>query len=305
MCHKIPAQTNPSVWSFVVVSPWYQTSNSTTAIPRSTHWMKLFGITVLNKCQSLQSIYYQAKMYGHTLSLGAFASLLVSTSGAEYSVPGFCTNPWRTGLHSSALSNTCWIRGEPKAYHLQTRVSEIAPSNNFTARLDAPTYPWTQHPICTATTPPFCVYTKSDFFSGRGISIIGTAESVHLISRNRVFHQPSPPSRNQDANLKYEVRQLPGRGLGLLANRALIIGDEIMAHPPAIVVQAMASEILAGKELWELFRVGVAQLPLETRNMFLALQGDAGGDDVYDRFTTNAFELFDYAAVFPETAVSF
>jgi hypothetical protein len=229
---------------------------------------------------------------------------LVSASGAEYSAPGFCTNSWRTGPNSFALSNTCWIRGETESYDLQTEGNEIVPLNNITARSDAPTHPWTQHPVCTATKPTFCVYTNSNFFSGRGISIIGTPESVELISRNRVFYQPSFLNRSQNVNLKYELRQLPGRGFGLLANTALGVGDEVMAHPPVIAVQAIASENLAGKRLWELFRVGVEQLPAKTRNMFLALQGDAGGDEVYDRFTTNAFELFDYAAVFPETAVS-
>jgi hypothetical protein len=77
-----------------------------------------------------------------------------------------------------------------------------------------------------------------------------------------------------------------------------------MAHTPVIAVQAVLEDVMPKQELWRLFRVGIERLPQPTRSMFNALQGDAGGDEIYDRFTTNAFELYDYGAVFPETAVS-
>lgn len=40
-------------------------------------------------------------------------------------------------------------------------------------------------------------------------------------------------------------------------------------------------------------------------NCFLALHGHFGGDPVYDRFSTNAFNVFNFAAICPETAVGF
>jgi hypothetical protein len=77
-----------------------------------------------------------------------------------------------------------------------------------------------------------------------------------------------------------------------------------MAHTPVVAVQAVIEDFVSQEELWKLFRVGIERLPGRTRDLFNALQGDAGGDEVYDRFSTNAFELYDYGAVFPETAVS-
>jgi hypothetical protein len=76
----------------------------------------------------------------------------------------------------------------------------------------------------------------------------------------------------------------------------------MLAHTPVIAMQTVMEDQVPKDELWRLFRVAVQQLPPPTREVFMALQGDAGGDEVYDHFVTNAFDVFDYAAVFPETA---
>jgi hypothetical protein len=237
----------------------------------------------------------------HTsLLLGLVTTFFWIFCNGELSKLGFCSNPW-SAAHTISL-DTCWLQET-------TRTTEILKSNfstvnNSTEFPDSPPYPWTHHPFCNFGEKPektFCVHTTTTFASGRGICFIGTSQSVQLISRNRVFHTTSslrtyiPP---------YEVRHLPGRGYGLIANKTLFVEDEIMAHTPVIAVQAVIEDVLPKEEIWKLFRVGVERLPQQTRNMFNALQGDAGGDEVYDRFSTNAFELYDYGAVFPETAVS-
>jgi hypothetical protein len=233
------------------------------------------------------------------LPAGLFTFLFLCFSNGEILSPGFCSNPW-SAAHMLSLE-TCFLRN---AESIEKVISNLPLANNFTESTNLPIFPWTHHPFCNSGETPettFCVYTIDSFARGRGISFIGTPQSVQLISRNRVFHSPSEVKAYDPP---YEIRQLPGRGYGLLANETMHVGHEIMAHTPAIAVQAVIEEVIAKEELWNLFHVGIERLPPRTRDLFNALQGDAGGDEVYDRFITNAFELYDYGAVFPETAVS-
>jgi hypothetical protein len=236
----------------------------------------------------------------HTLLLvGLLTFPFLLLCNGEISNPGFCSNPW-SAAHTLSLE-TCFFQ---KTNSIEKVISNLPLAINFTESANPPIHPWTRHPFCNSGVTPdttFCVYTIDSFASGRGISFIGTPQSVQLISRNRIFHSPSEPKANDPP---YEVRQLPDRGYGLLANKTMHVGHEIMAHTPVIAVQVVIEEVISREELWKLFRVGIDRLPQRTRDLFNALQGDAGGDEVYDRFSTNAFELYDYGAVFPETAVS-
>jgi hypothetical protein len=258
-------------------------------------------------------------MHFQHLFLGLITSLFFALSDAEPSHVGLCSNPW-SSLRILNLAHTCWLRESRNSLLVQPaedgkefEVQNPTELNNFTkAFADAPSHPWSHHPICnsveSAAETKFCVYTSTNFATGRGISIVGTPQTVQAISRNRVFHIPLNQTSKKNTFPPYEVKQLPGRGYGLIANTTVHNGYEIFAHTPIIALQNILDEHLSRdekfrKELWRLFRIAVEQLPQRTKDMFMALHGEAGGDEIYDRFTTNAFELYDYAAVFPETAV--
>jgi len=247
--------------------------------------------------------------------LGLLASFLPLLCYAKISEAGLCQNPLHDG-HFLRFPSICLLTDqssyEPPLNRVDFGAIHVqATSNSTKVASISPSSPWTHDPICSSAknAPPetaFCVFTDANFAAGRGISIIGTAGSVELISRNRVFHPHlSSTTTSKTASRPYEVRKLPGRGYGLIANTTLRMGDAVLDHAPVIAVQSVAQDLLFRKELWKLFDRGIEQLPKPTRDMIIALQGheQEEGDALFSRFTTNAFELFDYDALFPETAV--
>lgn len=87
----------------------------------------------------------------------------------------------------------------------------------------------------------------------------------------------------------YEMRQLPGRGFGLIVNRTVQRGERIFAHTPILIAQAITETGLEKDEQSRLHKIAVERLPERSRDLFMALHGHFGGDPVYDRFSTNAF----------------
>lgn len=239
----------------------------------------------------------------------AISSSFLPLSHASFPEAGVCWNSINALIHADVCS-----RVDSSSYALPIPgydcIASQRPVNATVADSAPPLLPWTHHPICNdakgAFATFFCVFTDANFAGGRGISLIGTPDSVELISRNRIFHPHLDPDLTEPQSLTqpFEVRALPGRGFGLLANTTLQLGDRVLEHTPVIAVQSSAQDLLSQSDVWELFGKGVDQLPSATRDMLLALQGHDEGDEVYSRFTTNAFELFDYDALFPETAVS-
>lgn len=65
----------------------------------------------------------------------------------------------------------------------------------------------------------------------------------------------------------------------------------------------MTEEGLEKELLFRLHKVAVERLPERSREAFMALHWHFGKDPVHDRFNTNAFNVFDFAGVFTETAV--
>ena len=168
-------------------------------------------------------------------------------------------------------------------------------------------YPWSYDPFCVFSKSleiDICAWTDAHFANGRGISIIATPESATAVAMNKIFRDPDlAKTANGVFTPPYEIRQLPGRGLGLIANRTVKRGEKIFAHTPIVVAQAISETGLYEEDLFELHRIAVERLPKRSRDLFLALHGHFGGDPIYDRFGTNAFNVFDFAAIFPETAV--
>jgi hypothetical protein len=139
-----------------------------------------------------------------------------------------CLNLWHK-LNSLSSLDTCWHREEEELYSLRLQENiRLQHPENFRAAANPSNGLWTHYPICTrGTSSPkettFCVYTSSSFAFGRGISFIGTPESVDLISQNPAFHT-SASSHREHTNKHpppYDVVQLPGRGYSLLANTTL------------------------------------------------------------------------------------
>ncbi|GKT93425.1 HET domain protein [Colletotrichum tofieldiae] len=140
----------------------------------------------------------------------------------------------------------------------------------------------------------YCAYSRPSFASGRGIVLVSTAYNAEEASHLSAFATDSIKGEG-DSEL-FRVVEMPGKGLGLIANQPIRRGQRIMAHPPAVVVHRRFVDEIDLEGQYRLLDVAVAQLPGETREAFIAQMGQAAdhkstGQKVHDIMHTNSFEL--------------
>lgn len=230
-----------------------------------------------------------------------FPTLLWTCHGYELR-SDLCNN-----LHSPQHSFRQWCLRNENDGHRKTEEGVTSFSQQIlTGHTESP-HPWSYNPECIFSKTlevDMCAWTDTNFANGRGISIIATPDSAAAIAENKIFHDPElAKTANSEFEPPFEMRQLPGRGFGLIANRTVQRGEKIFAHTPILIAQAITETGLELEDLFRLHRVAVERLPERSRELFMALHGHFGGDPVYARFGTNAFNVFDFAAMFPETAV--
>lgn len=132
----------------------------------------------------------------------------------------------------------------------------------------------------------FCLYSNPGFYGGRGIVAI-TLE-VHLSTLKGLQSQP----RGLDAPSSFHVEAVPGKGLGVIADRELNRGEAVMPRPPAFLAHRRFLEDHASSEQQHaLLDKAVNFLPAETGKLFLAQMAHLGGHRVNDILMTNGFQV--------------
>lgn len=176
---------------------------------------------------------------------------------------------------------------------------------------------WSHRPRCIRqenSTELYCVYTSPSFARGRGISIWTTPEEIEDILRLPAFmdHSVFDEGVNEESNPPYEAKQLPGRGIGLIANRTLQRGDHIFSHTPVFFIHPDVFELFPEEDRIKMQQTAIQRLPPNTKSAFMGLYGHFGGDHIEDVLNTNSFavdmwdepDAVEYSAVFPEISVS-
>jgi hypothetical protein len=176
--------------------------------------------------------------------------------------------------------------------------------------------PWSARPSCIQelnSTDKLCVFTSASFANNRGISIITTSDKANRILLLPIFSNPRSHLHVQRERLPkpYASRQLPGRGIGLVANRTLQRGEMIFASAAVIIIERDIHSFKPSDRL-PLTQLAVRRLPQKTQDMILQLWGHFGGDPVDDIINTNSFgvDVFEgsgereYIIVVPEISVS-
>jgi hypothetical protein len=157
-------------------------------------------------------------------------------------------------------------------------------------------------------TDKHCAYTKPTFAGNRGISIVAMTDVADRIFQMPAFHDQRI-HQHRSTDPPYAVKQLPGRGTGVVAIRTLNRGDRIFMEPPALVVHSKVYDFM-DSDFIHLQDAAVEGLPNNTRSMFMDLWGEWGGNKVDDIMNTNSFalQLLDkketFSMVVPEIAVS-
>jgi hypothetical protein len=154
---------------------------------------------------------------------------------------------------------------------------------------------WSYRPRCIQngnTEQIYCVYTSTTFARNRGISIFTSPKNAASIVLLPPFTNPTIlEGTDIYTNSPYEARDLPGRGIGLVANRTLHRGDMVFRSTPVFVVDDEIFIDVPDNLRHAMQGYAVESLPPETRELYIDLCAHFGGDKVEDIIHTNAFQL--------------
>jgi hypothetical protein len=179
------------------------------------------------------------------------------------------------------------------------------------------TFPWSVNPICVHAILPseieprigikreFCVYTNTAFNSGRGFSLVTTPEVAAELT-NDVSQQSAT---TVSGNVSWEMKEIEGKGKGLLAKRAIEAGETLILKSPVLFVSREVLSLPSRQRKHLLLEKAVGQLPEKTGDMVLALSRRGGEGVIEDVINVNAvrtkvWEGTPHLVVVPEVAVS-
>jgi hypothetical protein len=174
-----------------------------------------------------------------------------------------------------------------------------------TSNASSPHAPWSLPPVCIDASgeddqgPRYCVYTDRTFRGGRGLSVLATPEvaanvASHLndgIIPNHLLEHPTSPMRASGISAEWAVavRDVPGRGKGVVATRRIRAGERVIVDFPVMITQNEFPGLSNREDLLELLHLSVDQLSHEQQREVLELAHDEDGDVIQGILKTNAF----------------
>lgn len=185
--------------------------------------------------------------------------------------------------------------------------------------------PWSQPPFCPNPVnddnsgQADCVFTFATFRGNQGLSLITTpslaASVVEYLDDSDLppstKHQLSGFGRNeQDGSVAYEIRDLPGRGKGLVTKHRVARHETVMVGFPVLIVRLdfVNGEQYSQRQKRAMMETGVRQLPAEQQREIAALARNTGGERILDALRTNGFgidiEGVQHLALFIDGSVS-
>lgn len=168
-------------------------------------------------------------------------------------------------------------------------------------------HPWTHRPYCADT--PYCVFTNAHFHGDRGISLITTPESAArtLDTLESTFTSPFQGVRPGAAGPAYEVRDVPGKGMGVVALRQIPRGERFMVDYAGVIADTAFPTNLKMHQGRKLLEAAVDQLPRRGEIRDLAQNTNTTTRVVEDLVRTNSFGMTvderSVMVLFPEISV--
>jgi len=158
--------------------------------------------------------------------------------------------------------------------------------------------PWTHEPHCiqgalqAVGAPEWCVYTDTTFRGGRGLSVIThpqfAASLVPALDDTLLAAREADEAPAGRKHRNYALKQLRGRGTGVVARRDLSRWQIVMYDYPSMVVKGdFFDSELGEEEQDELKQVALRQLPKERQSEILALAASHGAEKIEDILRTN------------------
>lgn len=144
----------------------------------------------------------------------------------------------------------------------------------------------------------YCLYAHRGFGQGRGIVVITDPASLEIIKRREADFDAL--YANEEARTSsYDVQEVQGKGLGVIAKKSLVRGDVLMTHAPVLLAHRGFVERTPKPEKDALFDFVPTLLPAATRRLFMRQVGKAGAKagsasnthEISDILTTNSFQM--------------
>jgi len=172
--------------------------------------------------------------------------------------------------------------------------------------------PWTHKPYCVK--PELCIYTDARVLGGRGVSVIASPEAV-AGSFNLLEHVIGAPFPNvsktytgADGRPPYELREVPGRGRGLIATQKIPKDSVIMMDTAVMLAAVGFLDGISHDQRQALIDRAADQLADPDVVYSLAQKGTAGAFPSLDVLLTNSFTVLvdgsEYMGLFPHVSVS-
>lgn len=127
----------------------------------------------------------------------------------------------------------------------------------------------------------FCVYSNQEN-GGGGTALITTARNAYLAA-----NFPSLPHLSIEPTAYYEA-EIPGKGIGLVANRTIRKGEIIFQHLPTMLIQSTPHLDLEPEVRENLYQFALTKLSETAREKFLHQMGDTA----YARIEKNSFRIY-------------
>ncbi|KAK1968369.1 SET domain-containing protein [Colletotrichum sublineola] len=221
------------------------------------------------------------------LPLAAALASYTVASEVQASLRWAQTCPW-TPLEESLLECSSWdlMTAEKKGEAEQGLDQERTRTNGTT---DPEPRGWTGPHGCVGS---YCLYANRDFADGRGIVIISTPKNVQKVRDLEKNLQSQPLEEDPSSRAPpFEIKEVEGKGLGMIANKTLARGDNVMLKTPVLLAHRAFIERTPAVDQHALLGAVVGFLPPRTRDGFLSQMGHFGGHQVSDIMATNSFQM--------------
>ncbi|KAK4224447.1 SET domain-containing protein 5 [Podospora fimiseda] len=134
----------------------------------------------------------------------------------------------------------------------------------------------------------FCIFKNLGFGNGRGMVVITTPANI---KKFKVLEKAIPKSSSEQPSPPFIISKIPGKGIGLLSNRTLHRGDNIMTKSPAILIHRTFFEQASPQIQSPLLKRAISHLPKTLRDAFLAQMSHFPGDKILSILATNSFQM--------------